>query len=243
MAASDDGEMSFLDHLEELRWRIIKSLAAIVVCAIPCGVFWKKIFDILMIYPLRSIRPQPRLIFTQPVEAVMLSLKITAFGGVIMAAPVVFYQLWRFIAPGLYKKEKAVVLPVVFASSVCFLLGMGFCYTVMPFLVNFLATYGAGRMEAMFRVQDFMGFLIMLMLAFGMVFELPVISFILTKAGVLTPRFLIDKIRYAIVVIFIVAAVLTPPDVVSQILMAVPLLLLYGISIIVSYLAARKRHD
>jgi sec-independent protein translocase protein TatC len=239
--SSHDGELTFLEHLEELRWRLIKGLVSIVIFAIPCGIYWDRIFDLVMIYPLRFTNPRPKLIVTSPVEAVMLSLKIAIAGGIICAAPVIFYQVWRFIAPGLYKQEKAVVLPTVFFSTMFFLGGVGFCYLILPYLVQFLVSFGSGRMDAMYRMNEYLSFLIKLCLAFGVVFELPVISFVLTKVGVLKPQFLVQKSRYAIVIIFIVAAVLTPPDVLSQILLAIPLLLLYGLSILVSYAVVRGK--
>lgn len=236
-------EMSFLDHLEELRWRIVKSLAAIVALAIPCGIYWKNIFDVIMIFPLRLAEPAPRLIYTSPAEAVILSIKIAIAGGVIFAAPIVFYQIWRFVAPGLYKNEKVIVLPVVIASTLFFLMGVSFSYVSVPFVISFLTRFGAGKMDAFYRAQEYLGFLIKLALAFGVVFELPVVSYVLTKIGILTPKFLIEKIRYAIVIIFIVAAILTPPDVISQLFLAVPLLVLYGISILVSFVVMEKKHD
>jgi sec-independent protein translocase protein TatC len=234
-------EMSFLDHLEELRWRIIKCLIALTATAIPCGIFWRQIFDVVMIYPLRFSDPKPKLIYTAPAEAVVLSIKIAIFGGIIAATPVIFYQMWRFIGPGLYKKEKMMVLPIVIVSTLCFLLGVGFSYMMAPYILRFLSQFGAGRMDAMFRTNEYLSFLIKLTLAFGTVFELPVISFVLTRMEILTPRFLIDKTRYAIVLVFIVAALLTPPDIVSQLFLAGPLFILYVISILVSYVAQRKK--
>ncbi len=235
--------MSFLDHLEELRWRVVKSLAAVVLAAIPCGVFWRQIFDVFMVYPLRFSDPKPKLIYTAPHEAVLLSLKIAIFGGIVLGAPVVFYQIWKFVAPGLYKRERVVVLPTVIASTISFLLGVGFSYLVIPYVIRFLATFGSGLMDAYFRTGEYLSFLIKLVIAFGVVFELPVVSYVLTKIGVLTPRFLIEKFRYAVVIVFILSAFLTPPDVVSQAFLAVPLLALYGISILVSFTVIRKRHD
>jgi sec-independent protein translocase protein TatC len=234
-------EMSFLDHLEELRWRIFKCLIAVGICAVPCGVFWKEIFDVVMIYPLRLADPQPKLIYTSPAEAIILSIKIAITGGIIAAAPVVFYQIWRFISPGLYKKEKVVILPVVFASTLFFLLGIGFAYFTVPFVISFLTRFAAGKLDALYRSQEYLGFLIKLAMAFGVVFELPVLSYIFTKLGFLTPKILISKIRYAIVIIFILAAILTPPDVVSQVFLAVPLLVLYGISIVVSFCVRERK--
>ena len=236
-------EMQFLDHLEELRWRVIKSAITIVLFAIPCGIFWKEIFDLVMIYPLRFINPRPKLIFTTPSECVIISFQIAICGGLIIASPVVFYQLWRFVSPGLYKNEKKLVLPTVIASTVFFLAGILFCYFTFPLVMNFLVSYAGNRIEAMFKADEYFGFLLKLSVSFGLVFELPVISFVLSKMGVLTAGFLIKHIRYAIVIIFIVAAILTPPDVFSQCVLAAPLFVLYGLSILIAAWHQRKRRS
>jgi sec-independent protein translocase protein TatC len=243
MAKKNPSEMDFLGHLEELRWRIFKSLVTVIAFAIPCGIYWKQIFDVIMIWPLRFANPKPHLIITSPIEAVMLSVKIAIACGLVCAIPVVFYQIWRFVAPGLYKKEKVLILPTVIAASFSFILGVGFCYLILPYMLKFLAAYGGGRMDPFFRMNEYLSFLLMLSLAFGFIFELPVISFVLTRVGILTPKFLFEKGRYIVVVIFIVAAVITPPDVLSQLLMAIPLLFLYGISIGVSWLAQGKKKE
>jgi sec-independent protein translocase protein TatC len=235
--------MNFLDHLEELRGRLIKSLVAVVICAIPCGIYWNKIFSILMVYPLRYTNPKPHLIFTAPAEAIILSMKIALVGGIVVAVPFIFYQVWAFIAPGLYGKEKKVVLPIVISSSFSFFLGIGFAYVVIPLMIKVLATFGAGILEPYFKASEYISFLIKMSLAFGLIFELPVVCYVLTKMGILTPKFLINKVRHAIVIIFIVAAVLTPPDVLSQLFLAAPLLIIYGISILVSFLAQERSHE
>lgn len=240
---SDKAEMSFLDHLEELRWRLIKAAVAVAVCAIPCGIFWQKILNWALIYPLRHTSPRPKLIYTNPSESVILSVKIAVAGGIIAASPVVFYQLWRFISPGLYKNEKKIILPAVFASTIFFIGGISFCYWTFPILLRFLTAYAGTMIDPMFKIDEYFGFLLKLSVSFGVVFELPVISFVLARMGILTASFLIDKIRYAIVAIFIVAAVLTPPDVVSQTMLAAPLLLLYGISIVVAAVASRRKRE
>jgi sec-independent protein translocase protein TatC len=234
-------ELSFLGHLEELRWRIVKSAIAVVVFSIPCGIYWKQIFDFILLSPIKNIQPKPHLIYTVPHEAVMLSLKIAVFGGVIFAIPVLFYQIWSFVAPGLYKKEKVVVLPVIFSSTFCFLLGLVFCYLIFPYMMSFMLRFGGDRMDAMLKTSEYIMFILKLSLAFGLIFELPVVSFLLTRLDVISPSFLVKNSRYAIVAIFIVAAILSPPDVVSQIIMAVPLLVLYGISILVSYIVVKRR--
>ncbi|MBD3345359.1 MAG: twin-arginine translocase subunit TatC [Chitinivibrionales bacterium] len=237
----NQGEMSFLDHLEELRWRIIKAFASVAIFAVPCGIFWRDIFDLAMIHPLRDANPRPRIIFTSPAEAIVLSIKIAIAGGIIAASPFIFYQFWKFIAPGLYKKEKVIILPTVVVSTLCFILGIGFSYYILPYVLKFLAGYGAGVLEPYFKSNEYIGFILKITLAFGAVFELPVLSFVLTKIGMMTPKFLIKNTRYAIVVMFILSAILTPPDVISQAFLVVPLLVLYGISIGVSFLAQGKK--
>ena len=241
--ASNKDEMSFLEHLEELRWRILKCVIAIAVFAVPCGVFWKKIFDIVMIYPLWRADPKPVLIYTSPAEPIILSIKIAVAGGLILGSPFVFYQIWHFVSPGLFKKEKVVILPVVIASSLFFILGILFSYMAIPMVIQFLLKFAEGKLDAFYRAQEYLGFLLKLAIAFGVVFELPVVSFVLTRIGIITPEFLIKNFRYAIIVIFIMAAFLTPPDIVSQMFLALPLLVLYGVSILVSFFVMRRKSD
>lgn len=235
--------MNFLDHLEELRSRLIKSIFAIAICAIPCFIYWQKIFSVLMVYPLRFTNPRPHLIFTAPAEAVMLSMKIAVVGGIVVSMPFVFYQLWAFVSPGLLGKEKKMVLPIVISSSVSFFAGLTFAYFIIPFMIKVLASFGGGILEPYFKATEYISFLIKMGLACGIIFELPVVSWVLTKIGLITPKFLVSKVRHAIVVIFIVAAVLTPPDVLSQFFLAIPLLAIYGISILVSFFAQERRHE
>jgi sec-independent protein translocase protein TatC len=237
-----NGEMSIVEHLEELRWRIVKIALALVVCAIPCGIYWQKIIDIVMIYPLRFTNPKPKLIFTTPAESVMLSFQIALACGLIVSSPFIFYQIWKFVSPGLYKNEKRLILPTVIASSFFFIAGILFCYFTFPLVMNFLVSFAGNRIDPMFKVGDYFNFILKLSLSFGLVFEMPVVSFVLARFGIITPGFLIKNFRYAIVIIFIVAAVLTPPDVFSQTLLAMPLLVLYGLSIGVAAMASKKQN-
>jgi sec-independent protein translocase protein TatC len=193
-----------------------------------------------MIYPLRQTSPRPKLIYTHPSESIILSLKIAFAGGLIAASPVVFYQLWRFISPGLYRNEKRVILPAVFASTVFFIGGISFSYYTFPIVLKFLTAFAGTRLDPMFKVGEYFGFLLKISISFGIVFELPVISFVLARMGILTPGFLLKNFRYAIVVIFLMAAILTPPDIISQLMLAGPLLLLYGVSIAVAAVASRR---
>jgi sec-independent protein translocase protein TatC len=158
----------------------------------------------------------------------------------ILASPVVFQQIWSFVSPGLYKKEKSIIFPVALASTFCFLAGIAFCYFMLPLLLKFLTGFAAGQINPLFKIDEYFGFLINLCLAFGLAFELPVIAFALSRMGVIDHRFLIRYVRHSIVGIFIVAAILTPPDALSQIFLAMPLLILYAISILIAYLS-RKR--
>jgi sec-independent protein translocase protein TatC len=238
---SATGEMSFLDHLEELRWRIVKMAIAVIVTSIPCGIFWKQLFDIVMVYPLSLADPKPHLIFTTPVEAVIVSFKIAVGGGVILSTPVLFYQIWRFVAPGLYLKEKKIILPTVFLSSISFIAGILFCYFTLPLVLKFLTNYASFRLDPFFKVNDYFGFLLKLSLAFGAVFELPVVSFILARMGLIDVSFLLKHWRITIVIIAVIAAVLSPPDAFSMSLLAAPLLLLYAISILIVRFAGRKK--
>jgi sec-independent protein translocase protein TatC len=232
--------MSFFSHLEELRWRLVKIALAIVICFIPSWIFWRQIFDVVMVYPLQFADPKPHLIFTSPVEAVLMSFKIAFGAGFVLAAPVVFYQIWKFIAPGLYLTEKKIVMPTVVASTVAFLSGILFCYFLLPFLFKVLTSYAGSRLDPFFKIDEYFSFLLKLSIAFGLVFELPVVSFVLARIGALKAKFLIRHSRIAIVIIFVIAAILTPPDIFSQMALAVPLLALYGISILVAQFAGRK---
>jgi sec-independent protein translocase protein TatC len=237
---SDEG-VSFLDHLDELRSRLVKCVAAVLVASVPCFIYWRKIFEVVLAYPLTRTEPRPHLIFTAPAEAVMLSLQIAFVCGIIAASPILFYQVWGFISPGLYKQEKRVVIPVVAATTFSFFCGLTFSYFIIPLLIKVLATFGQGVLEPYFKAKEYIGFVLKMSLACGLIFELPVISYVLTKMGLLTPRFLVSKIRHAVVLCFVIAAVVTPPDMFSQIIMAIPLLLLYGVSILVSYLTVEKK--
>lgn len=228
--------MNFLDHLEELRGRLIKSCVAVIVCAIPCFVFWHEIFNFLLVYPLRFAHPKPAIIYTAPAEAVMLSFKIAFVCGLIVSIPFLFYQIWAFVAPGLYGKEKKIVLPVVVSSTLSFFLGLTFAYFMLPWMIKVLTNWGGSAMQPYFKANEYISFMLKLSIACGIVFEMPVVSWVLTRMGLLTPKFLVSKLRHATVLVFIVAAVITPPDALSMMFLALPLMAIYGVSILVSFL-------
>jgi sec-independent protein translocase protein TatC len=238
-----DARMPLTAHLEELRWRIVRALVALGIAFGICYWFADALFAFL-IRPLAALRPDQALVIgTGVAEAFFTKLKVSFIAAVFVASPVLFYQAWRFVAPGLYQSEKRLALPFAVAASMFFVLGAGFCYElVFPVGFDFfLAEYASISVAPQIRISEYLTFTSRMLLAFGLTFELPVVTFFLARIGVVTHRTLLGMGRYAIVVIFVVAAVLTPgPDVASQLLMAAPLLMLYVLSIGVAWLVARR---
>lgn len=237
-----DSYMTLTEHLEELRWCLLKSFAAIILASGLCYFFSDAIFK-FMVAPLRqSLRPGQSLIGTAVTEAFFVEIKVALAGGVFFASPVIFYQIWRFISPGLSLREKKLVLPFVFCATLFFLGGTFFCYrVVLPVAFQyFIEQYGTIGVTPAIRIGEYFTFFFRMVLAFGVTFELPVFTFFLVRLGIWNYRLMLSSFRYAIVVIFIVAAILTPtPDVINQSLLAGPMLLLYLLSIGVAYLWRR----
>lgn len=245
-----DVQMPLTAHLEELRWRLIKALLAISVAFIAVYNFSDVLFEILT-RPLTALpeagieggaAKAAQLIGTGVTEAFFTKLKVSAIAALFLASPVIFYQLWLFVAPGLYDTEKRYARPFVFFATIFFIMGAVFCYFVV-FPVGyrfFLAEYATIGVAPQIRISEYLSFTARMLLAFGMTFELPVITFFLARLGLVTHTMMLSYFRYAVLVIVIVAAVLTPgPDVASQMLMAGPLLVLYILSIGVAYVFAR----
>jgi len=233
---SPPSEMPFLDHLEELRRRIIFSLSAVLILSI-AGYF---VSD----HVLRFLtRPIDEVYFMAVTEAFAVRIKIALLLGLFSGLPVIFYQVWKFVAPGLYPRESAMVFPVVGALYVMFLIGAAFCfYVVLPIGMQFLLSFGSEELKPLIGVGKYVSFVGWMTVAFGAVFELPVVTFILGRLGVVDAPALRRGRRYAIVGILIVAAVATPsPDVFSQLLLAGPLYLLYELSIALVAVSGRKR--
>jgi len=240
--APDDRTMPLLGHLEELRWRLVKSLLAIAVAFIPSFMFVTTLFAFLL-QPLHQLPDPPPVVGLAPAEAFFAKLKVAFIAAIFAALPVIFYQLWQFVAPGLYQHEKRYVFPFVLFGSFFFLLGAGFCYqVVLPVAYGFfLEEYKTIGVQATLRISEYFSFTSRMLLAFGVTFELPVLAFFFARVGIITHRTLLDFSRYAVVGIFIMAAVLTPgPDVASQLLLAGPLLLLYLVSIGVAYMFGKR---
>ena len=224
--------MPFLDHLEELRWRILKGLAAVAVGAVVCGIFTDEILRLLT-RPALDLVPPPELIFLKPMGMFLVKLEIVLVGGAVLALPVLLYQIWLFVAPGLFSHERRYVSFIILSSTACFVVGALVAYLgVVPLALAFLAGMSEGTgVTPQYDIGFYISFVLRLLVAFGVVFELPVASFFLAKVGVLTSSLMRRGRRYAIVLSFVLAALLTPPDPISQLLMAVPLIVLYEVSI------------
>ena len=234
--------MTLAAHFEELRWTLIRCLCAVILCAVPCGICWRRIFGWIAVWPLRLSNPAPQLIFTAPTDAVFFIFEIALTGGVVIASPFLFLQIWRFVSPGLYKKEIAVLIPAVTASVFCFIGGIAFCYFSLPLFLRFLVGFAEGLMDPLFRVNEYFGFLLKMCLVFGLSFELPVVMFALSKMGIVDHRFLRSHFRHAIVAIFTVGAVLTPTlDALSLLFFSLPLVALYGVSIFISLFTGKRK--
>jgi sec-independent protein translocase protein TatC len=239
VVAGNEANMGFIEHLEELRRRLIVCMASVLVVSIVGYYFAEQMIDFL-------IRPVGEVYFMSPTEAFGVRIKISLFAGLLVSVPVILFQVWRFVVPGLYKHEIRLVVPVVFFGTLFFLIGAAFCFVVvLPVGVKFLIGFGTEHLKPLISVGSYLSFAAWMVLAFGVVFELPVISFFLGKAGVISARTLRKGRRYAIVGILLVAGAITPsPDVFSQLMLAGPLYFLYEVSIIlVHYTGKRKPGD
>ncbi len=236
----EEKEMTFLEHLEELRWRIIYALIGVVAGTILCWIFKDFLVEVVLLKPARDSGAELQNL--KPFGQLFLYFEVAIICGVVLSLPNLFYQLWKFIAPALRKKERKYVVWIVIFSTTCFLAGIVFAYFVMlPLALKFAEQFGTQIIKNQFAIDEYMSIIISVMLASGFVFELPMISFFLTKLGILTPDFMKKYRKHAIVIIMVLAAFLTPgTDPVSQVILAVPLVVLYEISILVSKLSQSK---
>lgn len=254
----EEGEMTFLEHLEELRWHIIRSLAAIVIVGIVLFLVQDWLFEYVIFGPTHPdflsyvaicdlsaylglgdyMCLQPPEFRKQAIgfgEAFITSIKVCFISGFIVAFPYVFWEVWRFISPGLYEKERKATRGIVFICSILFLLGVAFGYFIIsPFAINFLAGYTIPGVENSPTLSSLINYMIMFTAPAGLIFELPIVVYFLSKVGLVSPEGMKKYRRHAIIGILILAAMITPPDVVTQFLIGIPLFALYEISIIIS---------
>ena len=226
----------FKPHLIDLRRRLVVSLIALGIAFFICFGFWELILD-WMTQPLLNalVDKKSEIIFTQVGEAFYTALKVAFFAGLFFSLPIIFRQLWLFVAPGLYESERMLVLPFVFFSSLMFACGSMFAYyIVFPFGFTYLINFGSHLFTALPSIGDYVSFFAKLMMGFGISFELPVATFFLAKLDLVDDKGLKEFFPYAVVIIFIVSALLTPPDVLTQFLMSGPLIILYGFSILIA---------
>ena len=237
----EDEKAPFQSHLEELRSRMIWSFAAIGVGFVGAYFFKERLFELLM-KPLTDVMGEgDKLIFTNLPEAFFVYLKTAFLAGVLVASPVVLYQFWKFVGPGLYEKERRVLLPVVFLCSFFFIGGALFGYfIVFPFGFQFFLGFATEYIKPLPSMKEYFGFASKVLIAFGVVFELPLIITLFARLGFVSVDFLKKNRKYAILLFFVGAAILTPPDVVTQVLMALPLMVLYEISIVGARIFGRK---
>jgi sec-independent protein translocase protein TatC len=236
-AGTQEQKMGLLDHLEELRKRILYCVIGIIICGI-AGYIVSDIVQDFVTHPVDN------LVFIAPTEAFVTKLKIALIVGLLLSLPFLFYHFWRFVKPALYAHERKYLVLAVLFSTLFFFAGVAFAFfVVLPIGLGFLLGFQTDKLTATITISNYITFITKMLLAFGVIFQLPIISYFLTKMGILKPRLLRKSRRVAIVLIFIAAAVLTPPDVFTQLLMAIPLMLLFEISIWVSVFAARGRQN
>lgn len=236
------GKMSFLEHLDELRTRIIRGLIAIVVGFLVAAVFINRIFSFIM-EPLQAVLPEGgKLIYTEPTEAFILQLKMAALVGLLLALPVLLWQLWSFVAPGLYSNEKRLALPFVFSGTLFFASGVLFShYVVFPAAWMFFSSFGTDYLEFMPRVAPIFSLYVRMALGLGAVFQIPTLVMFLARIGLVTPRLLARNTKYALLAVFVVAAIITPgQDPLSQVLVALPMMALYILSIGIAWIFRRR---
>ena len=235
------GKMSFLDHLDELRRRIIVAVAAVGISFVVCWIFHERIFDFLSV-PITQHLGDRKLTYLSPTEPFMIYMKASFYAGIFLVSPVVLWQVWLFIAPGLYSREKRYAIPFLLSSSILFLLGGIFAYTVgLPMTLNFLTNFGHAFQEIV-TATFYFDFALVVILGCAIIFEIPIVIFFLSVMGITNARFLLRNLRYAVLIIFIVAAIITPtPDVPTLMVFAAPMLLLYLVGILVAWIFGRKR--
>jgi sec-independent protein translocase protein TatC len=241
--SAETGKMSFLEHLDELRKRIVRSCLAIAAGILVTFAFIQPIFDFILAPTRRALPPGVKLIYTQPGEAFSLYITVAMIAGVVVASPFIMYQVWMFIAPGLYSNEKRMAVPFVLFTTVGFVAGAAFNHFVaFPFMMAFFASFNTADLAFMPRLEDTFGLYSKMLVGMGIVFQMPAVVFFLAKMKLISARFLAGHFKYAFLIIFIVAAVITPTgDMMTQTIFAAPMVGLYVLSIAIAWVVGPKR--
>jgi sec-independent protein translocase protein TatC len=236
-------KMSFLEHLDELRKRIVRSCLAVAFGILATFYWIQPIFNFILAPTRRALPPGVKLIYTQPGEAFSLYITVALIAGVVVAAPFIMYQVWMFIAPGLYSNEKRMAYPFVFFTTVGFVAGAAFNhYVSFPFMMAFFASFNTPDLAFMPKLEDVFGLYSKMLIGMGIVFQMPTVVFFLAKMKLVTARFLIAQFKYAFLIIFVVAAVITPTgDMMTQTIFAAPMIGLYLLSILIAWVVGPKR--
>ena len=240
----EDEKIPFTEHLTELRDRLVRCFIAVGVGFVVAYCFKEKLFELLMAPLVKAMGENQRMIFTGLPEAFFTYLKVSLLTGIVVAVPVLFYEFWMFVSPGLYRQEKRFLVPVVILSIVFFIIGSGFGYfVVFPYGFQFFLGFASETIQAMPSMKEYLGFASKMLLAFGFVFELPLVLTFMARMGLVSVGFLTKNRKYAVLIFFAGAALITPPDVVTQIMMAIPLMILYEISILGARIFGKKTGD
>jgi len=238
---AESGEQSFLSHLIELRERLLKAVAAVLVILLALIPFANKLYGYLALPLIRHLPQGGTMIATEVASPFLTPIKLAFFVALFLAMPVILYQLWAFVAPGLYRHEKRLAVPILFSAMVLFYVGCAFAYfLVLPAVFAFMTSVAPAGVAVMPDIGRYLDFVLVLFLAFGLCFEVPVVLIILVALGVVTPAQLAKSRSYAIVGAFVVAAVLTPPDVFSQMMLAIPMIVLYELGIFAARIISRR---
>jgi len=234
--------MTFLEHLSDLRKRLFYSFIALIIGVIPAWIFSKDLFNILAIPIYKYLPEGEKLAFIKLTDPFMLYIKVSFLASIFLLSPFLFYQAWLFIAPGLYRKEKKYVIPFVLFTSLFFITGALFAFfIVFPWAVRFFLGMGS-EFQAVITVDKYFSLVLRVHLGIAVVFELPTLTFFLARMGIITAKWMIKNFKYAVLAIFVIAAVITPtPDMVVQSIVAVPMLGLYGLSIIIAFIFGKKK--
>lgn len=239
--AEERGKMTLWEHLEELRRRLIISIAVIFIGFVVCWFYREPLFDIIQAPFLKYVSKGEKLSFVALTEPFLVYMKLSALAAIILTSPIVITQVWLFISPGLYKKERRYAVPFIFFGTLFFLAGCLFSYYfVFPFACRYFLEVGKNFHQVV-RVNDYFSLFSKMILSIGLIFETPILAFFLARIGIINHHFLIAKLKYAILIAFVVSAIITPtPDMVTQTFLAVPIIVLYLVSILIAWIFGKK---